>query len=246
MKNKVILPSTQQLLSAAYAINAAYILSESSKSFKRPDAYELVTNLVANPPGFSSELETFGYIEYYTVDDSVTIVFRGTNSFDDWVTNSDHAQLKHSDYSVHHGYDKLYNQMDTAIKHVVNSLPKVKKINVYGHSLGGGLAIDCLLNLRISFPNLPANAITFASPRLLDIRGAEKLNHLAPNNYRVFNTEDLVPTLPLAVLGHRNYAHAGIPLAFTLPKGDIKPNHAMETYIDGIKTLNLQENYDYE
>jgi hypothetical protein len=54
-----------------------------------------------------------------------------------------------------------------------------------------------------------------------------------PQSYRFLNTEDIVITEPKAALIGKlcQYAHVGIPLAFSHHGGSLKDNHLLESYI---------------
>jgi len=209
-----------QLVQAAYAQYAAF---KSGAMWELPGDMVIVSTLSARPGGLFPHLEPFGFI--CRDEKSLYIVFRGTESTHDWLTNSDVDQVNHSYGKVHSGFEKLYNQMAGTIGSTVAKNTGFK-IVVAGHSLGGSLATLAAFSLSAFNPTL----YTFASPRVGDTDFAKNFNGAVPNANRIINTEDIVPTLPLPVCADTEYCHAGKPICFTFNSGTIVGNHSMDLY----------------
>lgn len=104
---------------------------------------------------------------------------------------------------------------------------------------------------------------TFAAPRTVDPVFAQSFKTYSPLAYRIFNTEDIVPALPVATLQigdfleipaleiallslrklagglpEEVFEHIGEPISFTDNKKTIGDNHNMKTYIEFLKSLN--------
>ena len=75
---------------------------------------------------------------------------------------------------------------------------------IFGHSLGGALAIICALDL--SMMNLPiAGVYTFGQPRVGDAAFAAHYNNeLRDLTFRVVNQNDIVPRTPGVLMGYRH------------------------------------------
>ena len=145
---------------------------------------------------------------------------------------------------VHHGFqeiyllfrDKIHSNWKTKYAHCS------KKLIIAGHSLGGAMATLSAVDFIHSEydRDVPILVYTFGSPRVGNIAFAnlyEGLNDSVSTwtlskpfyTYRVFNTEDVVPTLPPSAPWVQ-YTHVGIPIAFTINLGNIVENH-IDAYI---------------
>jgi predicted lipase len=141
------------------------------------------------------------------------ILFRG--SISDYEKQID---VKYTQQSIlrgvacHDGFMELY-------KHIQPQLPTVKgPLILAGHSLGGAIASLCAVDMYES--NSQKVLYTYGSPRVFGI-GAMTVFKNVPY-YRIVNTEDIIPTLPPAVIPNFTepekpfyYEHFGKPLSFT-------------------------------
>lgn len=154
---------------------------------------------------------------------------------------------------IHSGFAEIYsgirNQLRTAL--LQNYLPRSIGIIVSGHSLGGAMAQlsafdlfgepsvggnDVFVNSaeHIDKQNigLPVAVYTFASPRCGNLGFASAYiasPRIAHSSFRVFNTEDIVPTSPPSGTVDQ-YTHTGTPIPFTLNMGNVSQNH-IQSYI---------------
>jgi triacylglycerol lipase len=157
------------------------------------------------------------------------IVFRGTIGWHDWIINAD-TRLTDCPWltgQCHEGFLRLYQSMSTQIHNVLMDR-NIARTLVTGHSLGAALGTLCALDLTKTQSIATPLLITFASPRVFDIKGANAFMKIIPTTARVFNSEDLVPTIPLTMHG---YCHVGDNIGFTMGRTDIMLNHSIETYL---------------
>lgn len=167
------------------------------------------------------------------------VCFSGTFYLDEWEDDLVYAQVAptqlkkyHDGMLCHEGFYNLYLE----VKNVVRGYSEnYSNFFITGHSLGGALAtiasFDCSSKKPIVY--------TFAAPRSLNIIAANGYNILLPNAHRVFNTEDIVPQLPLANIYWfswssfnweiTTYQHAGSDVPFTVNMGSDEKNH-IESY----------------
>ncbi len=138
--------------------------------------------------------------------------------------------------------------------------PNAEKVNIYvtGHSLGGALATLATAHIKrlIDKEDISAHHPTlysFASPRVGDDKFAQAFNKL--ECYRVANSEDLVPNIPLPtllpmagrlptrsgilqgvtdLLNKNLYQHVGVPIYFTLQRQSISDNHTLPVYFEAL------------
>lgn len=181
--------------------------------------------------------EPFGFV----VQDSAGrtfVVMRGTESDVDWYKDIEIVQkpytLAPGFGMVHDGFISIYSTMSEAVLNAIDSV-KTSMTSLFftGHSLGSSLITlavpDVMVNAGISVDAMHYN---FASPRTGDEEFANALDSLAGvTTYRIVNTEDLVPDVPLAVssdvLKTYLYKHAGTPVDFTAQYDSIGGNHSM-------------------
>ncbi len=157
------------------------------------------------------------------------VIFRGTMESNEWQKdfriNQAPFTLDNNPKSlgkVAKGFAEIYTQnsnIKTQIQNTFSKLPNSIRIFVSGHSLGGALA--SLVTRHLVSMGFKPILYTYASPRV----GNEDFTIplAAANCYRVVNSEDAVPYLPLATLN-----------AF----GDeIHPNKFVKDRINGIINL---------
>lgn len=146
-----------------------------------------------------------GFIGYNELDNSIYVVFRGTNSLKDWI---DDLQIWMSLYPscpggyVHEGFFAAHNSV---IQDVLNEVNRLKLIYptydiiVTGHSLGGALAT--LTSVDLSNSNISATLINFGSPRLFDKESASCVSAKISTIYRITYHKDIVVHLPFLRAG---------------------------------------------
>ncbi|MBD1919768.1 lipase family protein [Microcoleus sp. FACHB-831] len=169
---------------------------------------------------------------------------------------------------VHRGFYRTYTRLDRgglldgtpandrpsmkeSVETTLNNLAQDSQIFVTGHSLGGALATIAALHISKMNSFNPPILYTFASPRVGDQRFAQQFENL--ECYRIANSEDLVPTIPLATklltlraslagitglwknhLSKMDYQHIGEPLYFTTQKGSVSDNHTIPVYQEAL------------
>lgn len=207
----------------------------------------------ATPTGLLSGSEPFGFVAKNLRTDKLFVVFRGTESLEDWLSDLSLTQTPHPWGNVEKGFFNLYAQCADAVRDAVGST-EAAEVVVTGHSLGAALAVLAAADLA-GFADGPAlEMYNFAGPRTGDSGFAAKFNQaLEGRAWRIVNTEDIVPTLPLATsllksgqvphtplalllqtLKKFNYTHVGQVVNFTVNKGSIVDNHSMELYNAGL------------
>jgi len=246
-------------LEAAGLVNQAY---EQYTHFKNHTPWSLQGNyealgiLNAKPDVWFASLEPFGFVVRNKTTGSIFVAFRGTVSLEDWLTDFTFPEEAHPWGKVEDGFAHVYNQCSADVRTFVKAGARAStqppRVVVTGHSLGGALATLATADLVSEGVAPQAAMYTFASPRVGDRPFAREFNKHVLQRWRIANTEDIVPALPLAtvmllrprsVLGLRlllarnfEYEHVGNPLSFTTHNGSIPANHAMQVYIDAVKS----------
>lgn len=140
--------------------------------------------------------------------------------------------------AVHAGFLEVYNNFRDEMYKLLESI-KPKKVIVSGHSLGGGVATICGLDLKIS--GYDVFTYTFAGPKAGDEVFCQLVTSSKLPLYRIVNGMDIVPTLPTSVVPNYDnkedlffYQHCGAVLEFNSNGKSIACNHLMPIYINAL------------
>ena len=193
------------------------------------EKYQIIKEIKATVDGNN---DMYAYIFYSNVGKYLIVAFTGTFFLNQWILDMQYRQMKaygminnaQPTTLVHSGFLKIYNGIKDEIRHTVSELHTNNRLFITGISLGAALATICAMDLASYKPQV----YTFASPRVFNVKGAELMNSLLPNIFRVFNTEDMIPDYPLPI--HREhpedgYMHIGINVPFTINLGTLYKNH---------------------
>jgi triacylglycerol lipase len=164
------------------------------------------------------------------------LLFRG--SISDYEKQLDllYQQVNFISFKCHAGFLKLYSELRAQIHDALGSKPLV----IGGHSLGGAVASLCMVDLF----NKKKNCVlyTFGSPRVFD-PSIENLDKSLVH-YRVFNTTDVIPTLPSAVTPNFKYPieplyylHFGDSISFSANWKCGLCNHLLPVYYDHFRNI---------
>jgi triacylglycerol lipase len=144
-------------------------------------------------------------------DELIVLSFRGTQSLINWKTNLT-ARLIHPDATdrnlkVHEGFYGAFVMLTDGAQGILDKMRQLKTttnglipIYITGHSLGGALA---QIASAVLGDDQVAACYTFGSPRVGNIYFDLWVK---PPSYRLVNYADIVPQVPLSVMGYR---HAG-------------------------------------
>jgi|SRR5581483_3059495 hypothetical protein len=146
----------------------------------------------------------------------ILLVFRGTKSIRDWITDLKFSRRQivprflqtNEVVAVHEGFDEAMTDIYVPVLSYIKTLPSVPVI-VGGHSLGGAIAMEFAYRCT----SLPIHRVyTFGQPRIGNAGFRADYNRfLGEITFRMVNEEDLVPRLPLWLVGNR---HAGREIFF--------------------------------
>jgi len=164
---------------------------------------------------YDPNTDTYGYAGY--TSDSIILSFRGTelNSILNWITDLKFA--KTTPYpnvdgaAVHQGFYEAYQsispQVLNATSYLIAAFPQYP-IVVTGHSLGAALSILAAMDLMINggVDGSMIQAYSFGDPRVGNSEFAEFFNQRVSLSFRTVNQKDIVPHLPLRIMGFQHIA----------------------------------------
>jgi len=140
------------------------------------------------------------------------IVFRGTENLSDLITDMKLFKKPISwlhGCRVHHGF---HDALDVVWCDIIKALQNVREkhgtipLHLTGHSLGGALALLASLRLKKLERPMPAiSVVTIGCPRVGNGKLSKQISKSA-SIHRVVHASDMVPRVPLLLLGYR---HAG-------------------------------------
>ncbi len=137
------------------------------------------------------------------------VIFRGTSSFEDWITDAKCKRIETVFGGVHKGVFEAYQAVMADIEGFVAKIFAENKgyaIWIGGHSLGGGLATWCANRISVTVGTKAiAGVYTFGSMKVFDKDGYWKYNHaLGPQTYRIVHGCDMIPYHPY---GWQGFGH---------------------------------------
>tara|TARA_B100000700_G_scaffold331687_1_gene467063 strand:+ start:4856 stop:6349 length:1494 start_codon:yes stop_codon:yes gene_type:complete len=135
-------------------------------------------------------------------DNKTFIVFRGTESFKDWIVNLRASQKNLMGAKAHRGFAGEIEKALPHIKEFLNNFHNSmdNELVYSGHSLGGALATV------LSIYEKPDNLVTFGSPKVTE--GVKYRDHFATFRYeRYVNESDFVRLVPFSIGNIFEYKH---------------------------------------
>jgi len=177
--------------------------------------------------------------------EAVFVVFRGSESSTDWITNVLFRQQVYpygdgnSAVKFHRGFMDAYFSVRTQLHEVVRGLSS-RHIIVTGHSLGGALATIAALDLQYNITSQSGQDISvysYGAPRVGNRVLVRSFRGRVPQSYRFVYGRDLITHLPRVWMG---YAHVPqeIPLGSLALRWNIfsrgVKDHAIANYITAL------------
>lgn len=164
--------------------------------------------------------DTYAYAGFDNTTQHIVVAFRGTIGMDstNWITNlktdyDPYPNPIYPDAGVHSGFYKAYNGVKNQLIQAVQSLRDSysnPSIMVFGHSMGGALALLSVMDLRRELGIPPENITfyTYGQPRVGGKSFRDYVYYMIGQRYfRVVHNDDMVPHLPSSTF---NFRHAGI------------------------------------
>lgn len=180
------------LSAAAYCGKSDY----ETRTFKGPTTGFKVTYVMSDVGS-----DTQGYVGYLPSDKSIYVVYRGSSSIRNWITNLEVTKTAYTSFpecncQVHKGFynaeQKVFPGVLSAVKKLRSSYPNYA-IKLTGHSLGAALAQLTAMDLVKN--GFSVSMYNFGQPRVGDKAYASFVNSKVPT-WRVTHDKDIVPHIP--------------------------------------------------
>jgi triacylglycerol lipase len=221
---------------------------------------------VTETPVLISDPQTDTQCAIVLEDSAATIVFRGSESSEDWETDFNTAleraqfekqvireliiepQDKVYPYGepsasgalMHRGFVTAYFAVRDQI-HAYISNSAVSSVVATGHSLGGALATLCAIDIQYNFSEkVTIEAYTYGAPKVGNDGFQDSFNKRVPDSYRIVNGMDLVPALPRWWQGYRavdKEVRIGKRFSLNFVSQRFK-DHAIDRYIAVLRIAN--------
>lgn len=150
--------------------------------------------------------DTQGYVGYIESQKTIFVVFRGSMSIRNWISDMDSILTSYNTCDlcfVHHGFFTAYNTVAAQVHEAVKDLHSLHanfNIVFTGHSLGGALATLASIDILQTSKNVLNPSVylsTFGSPRVGNELFAKFVAATLPmSSVRYTHLSDPVPHLP--------------------------------------------------
>ena len=208
-------------LQLAALVNCAYNQYTQPNAWKLPDGFVLLppaltakehwklgplSNVLAEHLQASLSPVPFGFMG--TIGTDVFVVIRGTKTPLEWF---DDFSAEPSPFTPNNvswgttgvGYMRIFDDLGPQIIQTLTTYQEgggsLESVYVTGHSLGAALAHLAAANIAAVFGVKPIS-YTFSGPRAGDSKFAAAVEAAGLQTWRMFNTDDIVPTVPPAAV----------------------------------------------
>jgi predicted lipase len=198
-----------------------------------PDGFDPNYILLTVP----NEKPVYGSIFYDMISFTLILVWSGTSNLKMMEEDSNVIPVTMTDTNplegikVHRGFLNIYEKIkkESNLLNILNEYftdYPCEYFIITGNSLGGGLSYISAFDLEKSLQLPPTLIYTFGSPRAGNIQFSNYFRSpkYIVSNMRIFNTEDLVPTMPPPA-PKVHYTHIGNSIPFTYNSGSVVGNH---------------------
>jgi hypothetical protein len=181
------------LSAAAYCGKSNY----ASHVFKGPTTGFVYTSTISD-----IATDTEGFVGYLPADSSIYVVYRGSQTIRNWISNLDAFKTDYTSFpecacQVHKGFyaaeQKVISGVITEVKRLKLKFPTYS-VKVTGHSLGAALAQ--LTSMDLITAGYATSVYNFGQPRVGDQKYASFATSKV-TTWRVTHDHDIVPHLPL-------------------------------------------------
>lgn len=162
------------------------------------------------------------------------LVFHGTSDLIDVFEDAEALQVPFGQSPTARVYQGMYGTFRELLPSFVSwqqKHPGIQQLVMTGHSSGGVLAILLGASLAEVDSDTPLLLYTFGAPKVGNRAFQRRINQQWPSlrHYRVLNSADVIPTLPLGTDANP-YWPSGVPILTYHETGNTALNHGLGTY----------------
>lgn len=226
--------------------------------FTLPAPYQLVTQILTaeSLTGNAAVSQAVPIAFIATKDDVIYVVFRGTTTPEEFLLDAEIGQVPYTAVRfggmTEQGFTRLYESINEQIVQTVKQIGQgssFSKLYITGHSLGGALAVLAVPELAKKTRFWRPTMYSFAGPFVGNPRFAFLYRFSVGPSWRVVNTNDLVPKLPLplTITQEGVFLYRAVPKEFPVTFGDpidlrnffadLEANHSLCTYYNTLCEL---------
>lgn len=138
-------------------------------------------------------------------DQAMILVFRGTQTLKDWMTDADLNLVNGPGGKVHDGFLCALNTIWRDLWKILDKKRGHRNLWITGHSLGAALATLATAKIRLEKGH-PVNGLyNFGSPRVGDEQFGRNFDEdFWDKTFRFVNNNDVVPRVPFRTLSYRH------------------------------------------
>uniref|UniRef100_A0A7S3VTA6 Fungal lipase-type domain-containing protein n=1 Tax=Dunaliella tertiolecta TaxID=3047 RepID=A0A7S3VTA6_DUNTE len=184
---------------------------------------------------FDEKWDLMSYIGYLADLDAIVVVFRGTDSgnWGNWLNDmkswrqDKQFPLPEAPHAfVHAGFLSLWTDSSlqsniTAAAAALRRQHNTPRLFVTGHSMGAAISSLCALDLKFKLGFTDVRQWTFGSPRVGDQAWQQTFNQVITESWRFTHNRDIVPSLPLEIMGFRHLAREAWIVDVETPFGSL-------------------------
>lgn len=172
---------------------------------------------------FNTDAQLHAFVAWDSLAEAVLVAFRGTDktAVKDWATNLDYFKkspiAKYPDAEVHGGFWDAWQALKGDVVSLIQKVMSNHQttiVRLVGHSLGGALATNAAVDLKLSY-GWSTSVVNFGSPRVGDHEYHNAISAEVPV-WRVTHHNDLVPHVPPEAMG---FYHAAAEINFPKETG---------------------------
>jgi len=144
---------------------------------------------------------------YGQIDDYLFIMFRGSDSIIDWIRNFIFFKQvipydgTNPEIKVHAGFLKSYKSVREFVHKIVKE-SNVKKIIIFGHSMGGAVSALAALDIQYNFSDKEIGCFTIGTPKIGNESFKKSFERRLPDYKTASYGDDIVPQIPPKFFGY--------------------------------------------